>query len=67
MGPSGIHVEKLVARIGLAESGADASRKRKAGAVEINGVRVTELVHPVAGLSEILVQVGKNWRRVTLA
>jgi tyrosyl-tRNA synthetase len=66
MGPNGIHVEKLVARIGLAESGTDASRKRKAGAIEINGVRVTDLLYPVAGLTEILVQAGKNWRRVTL-
>jgi tyrosyl-tRNA synthetase len=61
----GIHVEKLIARIGLAESVADASRKRKAGAVEINGRRVSELVIPAEG-AELLVQVGKNWRRVTL-
>jgi tyrosyl-tRNA synthetase len=66
LGPNGIHVEKLVARVGLAESGSDASRKRKAGAIEINGVRVTDLVYPVAGLSEIRIQVGKNWRRVLL-
>jgi hypothetical protein len=66
MGPNGIHVEKLLARISLAESVTDASRKRKAGAIEINGVRVTDLVYPVTGLSEILIQVGKNWRRVTL-
>jgi len=66
MGINGLHVEKLVARIGLAESVTDASRKRKSGAVEINGVRVTELVYPAAGLAEILVQVGKGWRRVIL-
>lgn len=62
----GVHVEKLIARIGLADSGTDANRKRKAGAIEINGQKVSELVYPVAGLSELLVQVGKNWRRVTL-
>ena len=61
-----IHVEKLIARIGLAESVADASRKRKAGAIEINGQRVTELLIPATG-SELLIQVGKNWRRVTLS
>ncbi|HZL56501.1 MAG TPA: tyrosine--tRNA ligase [Bryobacteraceae bacterium] len=66
MGAGGLHVEKLIARIGLAESVADASRKRKAGAVEINGVRVTELVFSVAGLNEIVIQVGKHWRRVLL-
>ena len=62
-GPGGIHVEKLIAKIGLAESVADASRKRKAGAIEINGQRWTELWHPDAG-QELLIQVGKNWRRV---
>ncbi len=49
--PNGLHVDKLIARIGLAESVSDAGRKRKAGAVEIDGVRVTELVHSTAGLS----------------
>jgi tyrosyl-tRNA synthetase len=66
MGPGGVHVEKLIARIGLADSGTDASRKRKAGAIEINGARVSELVYPVTGLTELVIQVGKNWRRVPL-
>ena len=66
MAENGVHVEKLIARIGLADSGADANRKRKAGAVEINGQRVSELVYSIAGLTELLIQVGKNWRRVTL-
>ena len=67
LGPNGVHVEKLLARTGLAESGSDASRKRKAGAIEINGTRVTDLVYPVAGLNELVIQVGKAWRRVTLS
>jgi tyrosyl-tRNA synthetase len=62
-GAGGIHVEKLIAKIGLAESVADASRKRKAGAIEINGQRWTELWYPDSG-QELLIQVGKNWRRV---
>jgi tyrosyl-tRNA synthetase len=66
MSGQGVHVEKLLARVGLADSVADASRKRKAGAVEINGQKVSDLIYPVAGLSELLVQVGKNWRRVSL-
>jgi tyrosyl-tRNA synthetase len=61
-GPNGINVEKLIARIGLADSGSDASRKRKAGSIEINGQRVTELFTSVA--PELLVQVGKQWRLV---
>jgi tyrosyl-tRNA synthetase len=66
MGPNGLHVDKLIARVGLAESVSDASRKRKAGAIEFNGERVSELVFAVGGLSEILIQVGKQWRRVRL-
>jgi tyrosyl-tRNA synthetase len=64
-GPNGLHVEKLIARIGLAESVSDASRKRKAGAIEINGVRVTDLAISAPD-KELLIQVGRNWRRVTL-
>ena len=37
----GIRVDKLLARIGLAESVSDAARKIKAGAVEIDGVKQT--------------------------
>lgn len=67
LGPNGFNVEKLIARIGLADSVSDASRKRKAGAVEINGERFSELVLPATGQTELLVQVGKGWRRVNLA
>ena len=65
-GPNGLHVEKLIARVGLADSVSDASRKRKAGSIEINGVRVTDLVIPVPE-RELLIQVGRTWRRVTLS
>ncbi len=59
----GIRVDKLLARVGLAESVSDAVRKIKAGAVEINGEKVKELLlaNPPA---ELLIQVGKNWKRV---
>jgi len=65
-GPNGLHVEKLIARVGLADSVSDASRKRKAGSIEINGVRVTDLVIPVPE-RELLIQVGRTWRRVKLS
>ncbi|MGD1068527.1 MAG: tyrosine--tRNA ligase [Bryobacteraceae bacterium] len=65
LGPTGVHVDKLVARIGLAESVSEARRRREAGAVAIEGQRVTDLVFSISGLSEILIQVGKQWRRVT--
>jgi tyrosyl-tRNA synthetase len=61
----GIRVDKLLARIGLADSVSDALRKLKAGAVEINGRKVTE---PLLGdpPGEMLIQAGRHWRRVTL-
>ncbi len=66
MGPNGLHMDKLIARIGMAESVSEAGRRRKAGAVEINGSKVIDVAFPTAGLSEILVHVGKQWRRVRL-
>jgi tyrosyl-tRNA synthetase len=58
-----IRLDKLLARIGLADSVSDAVRKIKAGAVQINGEKVKELLlkDPPA---ELLIQVGKNWKRV---
>ncbi|MGH9722712.1 MAG: tyrosine--tRNA ligase, partial [Bryobacteraceae bacterium] len=64
-GAGGVRVDKLLAKIGLAESVSDATRKIKAGAVEINGQRVRELT-VAAEEREWVVQVGKNWRRVLL-
>ncbi|HEY1219025.1 MAG TPA: tyrosine--tRNA ligase [Bryobacteraceae bacterium] len=58
-----IRVDKLLARIGLAESVSDAARKIKAGAVEINGEKWTALTWTDAA-PELLIQVGKNWRKV---
>jgi len=59
----GIRVDKLLARIGLAESVSDAVRKIKAGAVEIDGHKFRDLVLPHPE-SEFLIQVGKSWRKV---
>jgi len=58
-----IRVDKLLARIGLAESVSDAARKIKAGAVEINGVKWTALAWTDSSPA-LLIQVGKNWRKV---
>ncbi|MGA8577770.1 MAG: tyrosine--tRNA ligase, partial [Bryobacteraceae bacterium] len=57
-----IRVDNLLARIGLAESVIDALRKLKAGAVEINGVKCTALTWTDTS-PELLIQVGKNWRK----
>ena len=60
----GIRLDKMLARVGLAESVSDAVRKIKAGAVEINGEKVKDLAVPNPA-GEFLVQVGKNWRKIT--
>ncbi len=62
--PAGVHVDKLVARISLADSVSDAARKRKAGAVIIDGVKQTEMNIPLNPGSVYTIQVGKKWRRV---
>ena len=63
MTAAGLRVDKLLARVGLADSVTEAARKIKAGAVEINGEKVKEVLRadPPA---EMVIQVGKNWKRV---
>jgi tyrosyl-tRNA synthetase len=59
----GIRVDKLLALIGLTGSVTDATRKIKAGAVEINGaIQKDLLLNNVP--SELIVRVGKQWKRV---
>jgi tyrosyl-tRNA synthetase len=59
----GIRVDKLIAKVGLADSVNDAVRKIKANAVEINGVIAKELV--LTNETNLLViRVGKRWKRV---
>jgi tyrosyl-tRNA synthetase len=58
-----LRIDKLLARIGLAESVADAQRKLKANSVELNGIKITDqFVVPAPG--EHTFKVGRNWRRV---
>ncbi|HXE14746.1 MAG TPA: tyrosine--tRNA ligase, partial [Bryobacteraceae bacterium] len=60
----GIRVDKLLARLQLAPSVTEATRRVKEGAVEINGKRVMDLVltNPPALM---VVRAGKKWKRVT--
>jgi tyrosyl-tRNA synthetase len=61
----GIRVDKLLALIGLTASVTDATRKIKAGAVEINGnIQKDLLLNNVAG--ELTIRVGKQWKRVKI-
>jgi tyrosyl-tRNA synthetase len=61
----GVRLDKLLAKVGLAESVSDATRKIKSGAVEINGRRVQDLVVP-DGAGEWVLQAGKKWCKVVL-
>ena len=58
-----VRLDKLIARIGLAPSVSEAVRRIKANAVDINGEKCKELLvkNPP---SEMVIQVGKQWRRV---
>jgi tyrosyl-tRNA synthetase len=59
----GIRVDKLLAMIGLADSVTDASRKLKAGAVEINGFIHKDLLL-VGASGTVSLRLGKKWKRV---
>jgi tyrosyl-tRNA synthetase len=61
--PEGIRIDKLIAKTGLVPSVTEAVRKIKAGAVQVNGSRVEELLLREAK-GELIIQVGKGWRRV---
>jgi tyrosyl-tRNA synthetase len=66
-GVDGVKVDKLLARIGLADSVTDAARKRKAGAVIINGVRLgpNDVIYKLLpGIYSI--NVGKGWKQVSV-
>jgi tyrosyl-tRNA synthetase len=60
-----LRLDALLAKIGLAESKADAQRKLKANAVELDGAKVTDqfLVLPAG---EHVFKVGRNWRKAVL-
>ena len=59
----GIRVDKLLATIGLADSVTDATRKLKAGAVEVNGLIHKDLLL-VGAKGTVVVRLGKKWKRV---
>jgi tyrosyl-tRNA synthetase len=63
---SAIPIDKLLARIGLADSVSDAARKRKAGAVVIDGLKHIDPKYPLIAGSVHTIQVGKKWRRVAV-
>ena len=59
-----MRIDKLLARIGLADSGTDAVRKLKQGAVKVNGTAVTDPTTKVDLSGEVVVQVGRKIKKV---
>ena len=59
---AGSSLPKILLGTGMVESRTDAERKIKAGAVEINGERITSLSYTLVGPS--VVRVGKKWKRI---
>jgi tyrosyl-tRNA synthetase len=62
----GIRIDKLIALIGVADSVTDATRKLKAGAVEVNGTVQKDLLLTGAR-GTLVIRVGKKWKRVRVA
>lgn len=58
-----LRIDKVLARIGLVPSVAEATRKLKAGAVEIDGNKVTSFI-TLKSPGEYVIKLGRNWRRV---
>lgn len=60
-----LRIDKVLARAGLAPSVAEATRKLKEGAVEVNGERITGFV-TLTSPGEYVIRLGKKWKRVIL-
>ena len=60
-----IRLDKLLAKIGLADSVSDAVRKIKAGAVEVDRLKHSGLVLNEAS-AMLTIQVGRKWKRVRI-
>jgi tyrosyl-tRNA synthetase len=58
---SGTNVPKMLVAVGLVSSRTEAERLLKAGAIEIDGQRWSELVHPG---QEFTVRAGKKWKKI---
>jgi tyrosyl-tRNA synthetase len=63
---NGVQVAKMLVGVGLAPSRTEAERLLKSGAVEIDGGRWSELVHP-SKQGTLTIRVGKKWKKVAIA
>ncbi len=59
-----MRIDKLLARAGLADSGTDAVRKLKQGAVKVNGTAITDPTTKLDLAGEVVVQVGRKIKKV---
>jgi tyrosyl-tRNA synthetase len=60
-----IRVPQMLAALGMAPTRTEAERLVKAGAVEINGVRSTDLKWQAAAGTHTI-RAGKKWKKITL-
>jgi tyrosyl-tRNA synthetase len=58
-----LRIDKVLARVGLAASVSEATRKLKEGAVEVDGTRVTGFIE-LRSPGDYLIRLGRHWRRV---
>jgi tyrosyl-tRNA synthetase len=65
--PTGIRLDKLLARCGLAESVSDGARKIKQKSVRVNGEVITDLVLQIKMPTELLLRVGRSMKKVTVS
>lgn len=62
--PAGeLRIDKILSRTGLADSGSDAQRKVKAGAVEVNNNKVSDFIS-LTFPGTYIIRVGKKWKKV---
>jgi tyrosyl-tRNA synthetase len=61
---SQLRIDKLLARVGLAESVSDAARKLKQGAVKVNGETVNDPTTVLDISPGIVLQVGRKIKKV---
>jgi tyrosyl-tRNA synthetase len=59
-----VRIDKLLARVGLAESVTDAARKLKQGSVKINGESISDPTTTVDLSSGVVLQVGRKIKKV---
>jgi tyrosyl-tRNA synthetase len=59
-----MRIDKLLVRVGLADSGTDAVRKLKQGAVKVNGSALSDPTRTVDFSSEVILQVGRKIKKV---